>query len=237
MMADNTSIYQVLNKYASDNDIKVLAVCFTGSHVYGLETAESDADIIVIYLEAPRKIYALNPTKSTLPSVKIDGYDITFWRVDKFFSLLLNSNFQAVQMYLGNDVATIPLSMNIRRTNRLNFNHYTILKHLQGVLWSDCPLHQKAMYYLVYIYILQNNELPQTYNYEWLLENTILMEDARNYCKIIFQNKLNGIKTKGIFGLDIPQPSNPEIYYTDTSNNYKFFNQWWLLLLENYYTL
>lgn len=70
---------------------RVIYSCLVGSRGYGLHTPDSDWDYRGAYVPHQGQWYSLNQAPEQIGSVE-GGIDMCYWRVDKWFRLLLKAN-------------------------------------------------------------------------------------------------------------------------------------------------
>lgn len=88
-----------------DQGVRPLQLCVSGSHLWGLNTAESDTDVRGIYIDPLRKILSLHPAADTFEAVKaeIAGYeiDLQLYEIGKALRMLGNSNGNIIEQLLA----------------------------------------------------------------------------------------------------------------------------------------
>jgi predicted nucleotidyltransferase len=79
---------------------KVLFETMVGSHAWGMNTPESDQDIIVIYQQSTYDILAGYPYKATKPHEEFEKngveYDYQYMEIGHLIDLLIKGNFNAI---------------------------------------------------------------------------------------------------------------------------------------------
>lgn len=90
-------------EWVRQHNVRPLVLSVTGSHVWGLDTPESDLDIRGIYVSPTRKVLSLHPGKDTIEGLnQIDGNtDLQMYEIGKAFRMLLSGNGNLVEMLLS----------------------------------------------------------------------------------------------------------------------------------------
>jgi uncharacterized protein len=90
----------IISKIEQGFNVRVLFAGISGSHMWGLETAESDIDVRGIYISPLKQVLALHSGADTIEATW-GNVDIQFYEVKKAFSMLNNNNGNLIELILS----------------------------------------------------------------------------------------------------------------------------------------
>ena len=93
MLLDNNLIRERLVDLGKREDLQILYAMVSGSHLYGVDHAESDIDIRFVYKHPLNKILSLSSYGETIEMTE-DKYDIVGTEISKFLKAIMSGNFQ-----------------------------------------------------------------------------------------------------------------------------------------------
>jgi hypothetical protein len=91
---------ETIHKIELGFNVKVLIAGISGSHMWGLNTPESDIDIRGIYIAPLKQILSLEPGADTIEATW-DDVDVQFYEVKKAFNMLNRNNGNLVELILS----------------------------------------------------------------------------------------------------------------------------------------
>ncbi|MFA6006051.1 MAG: nucleotidyltransferase domain-containing protein [Patescibacteria group bacterium] len=90
----------IVNKIEQGFNVRVLFAGISGSHMWGLETPESDIDVRGIYVAPLKQVLALHSGADTIEATW-GNVDIQFYEVKKAFNMLNNNNGNLIELILS----------------------------------------------------------------------------------------------------------------------------------------
>jgi len=75
-----------------DSSFHIIAIAITGSNAYGMQTKDSDLDIIGIFLPPVEYILGVKQIEQVIINKNIDGFEGTMFSFSKWYNLLIKQN-------------------------------------------------------------------------------------------------------------------------------------------------
>jgi uncharacterized protein len=91
---------ETITKIETGFNVRVLVAGVSGSHMWGLDTTESDIDIRGIYVAPIEQVLSVHPGADTIEATW-DDIDVQFYEVKKAFNMLNKNNGNLVELLLS----------------------------------------------------------------------------------------------------------------------------------------
>lgn len=88
----NELIQQKIQQIESEQTVRVLFACESGSRAWGFPSPDSDWDVRFIYVEQPDWYFTIHPGRDVIEMPINESLDISGWELRKALGLLLKSN-------------------------------------------------------------------------------------------------------------------------------------------------
>lgn len=174
---------------------RFISKLLVGSHLYGLQSEESDFDYTAIFVPQPEEFVSLSPIKDSLPTLQIRTGSVTQWSIQKWLSMCAKNSYGGIELlYAKDEKRAIEWDM-LKQCIRPE--HFWI-KPIMHTLISQINASKqrgylKAYSFLLAEYLYQNERFPVSLDWKELVDNTKSFRKKGEIIDIL-SAKCSGIK-------------------------------------------
>jgi uncharacterized protein len=208
-----------LEKLQSDEEIKILFACESGSRAWGFPSNDSDYDIRFIYLRKPEFYLFIDEGRDVIEKEITDDIDLSGWDLKKALRLFRKSNpplFEWIQspiiyMQQSSFYEKLKSLLPVYYSPISCLHHYTNMAegNLRDYLKNEIVWIKKYFYVLRPILAckwIENNLGPVPTEFEKLVESIIEEDKLKKSINELIEEKKNGAELH--WGRRIPEISN-----------------------------
>lgn len=208
-----------LEKIQSEEDVKILYACESGSRAWGFPSNDSDYDVRFIYLRKPEFYLSIDEGRDVIEKPIVDDIDLSGWDLKKTLKLFRKSNppllewFQSPIVYLKqySVYENIKGLLPVYYSPMACIHHYTNMAegNLRDYLRHDKVWLKKYFYVLRPVLAsiwIENNLGPVPTEFEKLVDVIVKDNNLKNAIDELIKQKKKGAELS--WGDKIPEISN-----------------------------